>query len=204
MQTLNGLGYAIVANALPSRPDRPRRIRSPRHHPGASAGQAPPGQHRPDRPIRRGVGLGPAWPARPGRGRDQPRRRARPRPAFGPYRKALADRGAVDFDEQVYGAIEAAASATALPARSPGELPPSARRRVSGPHSGPRPTVPAAGGTRPRRIRGGRRRPGHLRPRWRRSGLSDRLRPLFPVAGDHPLEVNYRCPVAVVDAARRC
>ena len=25
---------------------------------------------------------------------------------------------------------------------------------------------------------------------------------LFPGAADHPLEVNYRCPVAVVDAAR--
>ena len=48
---------------------------------------------------------------------------------------------------------------------------------------------------RRRGVRRRRRRPDDLRLQRRRPRLADRLRPsCSPGAGDHPLEVNYRCP----------
>ena len=56
---------------------------------------------------------------------------------------------------------------------------------------------PAAGRPRRRGVRGGRRRPDDLRllGRRRREWLIEFGR-FFPTAGEHPLEVNYRCPSA--------
>jgi DNA helicase-2/ATP-dependent DNA helicase PcrA len=122
--------------------------------------------------------------------------------AFGPYRAALARQGAVDFDEQVYGAIElllrdgearrrAQAGCRHLLVDELQDLAPAhvlLLRLLSSPaydvfgvgdddqviygHAGADPAF-----------------------------LIDFAR-LFPGAADHPLEVNYRCPAPVVDAAR--
>jgi DNA helicase-2/ATP-dependent DNA helicase PcrA len=122
--------------------------------------------------------------------------------AFGPYRAALARQGAVDFDEQVYGAIE-------LLLRD-GE----ARRRAQ---------------TGCRHLLVDELQdltPAHVlllrllsSPAYDVFGVGDDdqviyghagadpaflidFARLFPGAADHPLEVNYRCPAPVVDAAR--
>jgi DNA helicase-2/ATP-dependent DNA helicase PcrA len=122
--------------------------------------------------------------------------------AFEPYRAALARRGAVDFDEQVYGAIE-------LLLRD-GE----ARRRAQATcrHL----LVDELQDLTPAHVL-------LLRllasPAYDVFGVGDddqvlygyagadpafliEFGSLFPGAADHPLEVNYRCPVTVVDAAR--
>ena len=100
--------------------------------------------------------------------------------AFAPYRAALRRAGAVDFDEQIYGAVELLLA--------DGEL----RRRTQQAHRhllvdelqdltpGARAAGATAGGAGPRGVRRGRRRPGHLRPRRRRPGVPHRLRPAVP------------------------
>jgi DNA helicase-2/ATP-dependent DNA helicase PcrA len=122
--------------------------------------------------------------------------------AFGPYRAALAQAGVVDFDEQIYGAVELLLH--------DGEL----RRQAQ---SGCRhllvdelqdltpahvlllrllatPALDVFGvGDDDQVIYG---HAGADPAFLLEFGL------LFPGAADHPLEVNYRCPVAVVDAAR--
>ena len=167
------------------------------------AGQAAPGQHR---PARRPTSK--AWP--PSASGCATRPRWRPSgttcpglaDAFGPYRRALADAGAVDFDEQIYGAVEVLLA--------DGEF----RRRAQ---QGCRhllvdefqdltpahvlllrllaaPGLDVFGvGDDDQCIYGyvGRR------PRPSSSTTSG----LFPGAASHPLEVNYRCPAAVVDGA---
>ncbi|MGH9222300.1 MAG: ATP-dependent DNA helicase UvrD2 [Acidimicrobiales bacterium] len=122
--------------------------------------------------------------------------------AFGPYRKRLAELGAVDFDEQVYAAVE-----TLL-----GDGP--FRRR-------------AQAGFRHLLVDEFQDlTPAHVvllrllaAPALDVFGVGDDdqviyghagadpaflvdFERLFPAAADHPLQVNYRCPVAVVDAAR--
>ena len=122
--------------------------------------------------------------------------------AFGPYRRRLAAAGAVDFDEQVYGAVEllqadgpfrrsAQAECRHLLVDEFQDLTPAhvlLLRLLATPgldvfgvgdddqviygHAGADPAF-----------------------------LVD-YASLFPGAADHRLEVNYRCPVAVVDAAR--
>jgi DNA helicase-2/ATP-dependent DNA helicase PcrA len=121
--------------------------------------------------------------------------------AFGPYRAALRDAGAVDFDEQIYGAVEL------LLADGP------FRRR-------------AQAGCRHLLVDEFQDlTPAHVlllrllaAPGLEVFGVGDDdqviyghagadpafligFDTLFPAAGDHPLEVNYRCPVAVVQAA---
>jgi DNA helicase-2/ATP-dependent DNA helicase PcrA len=122
--------------------------------------------------------------------------------AFGPYREALRRAGGVDFDEQVYGAVE-------LLLRD-GEL----RRRVQPAHrhllvdelqdltpahilllrllSSPALDVFGVGDDDQTIYSHAGADPGFLID----------FAELFPGARSHPLEVNYRCPVAVVDAAR--
>lgn len=121
---------------------------------------------------------------------------------FGPYRRALADRGAVDFDDQVYGAIEALLV--------DGEL----RRRLQG---------------RCRHLLVDEFQdltPAHVllvrllaQPALDAFGVGDDdqviyghnsadpaflidYAELFPAAHAHALTVNYRCPVTVVEGAR--
>jgi DNA helicase-2/ATP-dependent DNA helicase PcrA len=121
---------------------------------------------------------------------------------FDGYRATLADRGLVDFDEQIYRAIEILASD------------PSAR---------------ASAQARCRRMLVDEFQdltPAHLllirllvAPGYDCFGVGDDDQVIygysgatpeflidfadyFPGAADHPLEVNYRCPSAVVDAAR--
>jgi len=121
---------------------------------------------------------------------------------FDGYRATLADRGLVDFDEQIYRAIEILASD---------------------------PTARASAQARCRRMLVDEFQdltPAHLllirlmvAPGYDCFGVGDDDQVIygysgatpeflidfadyFPGAGDHPLEVNYRCPPAVVDAAR--
>ena len=122
--------------------------------------------------------------------------------AFGPYRAALADKGAIDFDEQVYGAIEALLADGAF------------RRAEQQRHRHmlvdefqdltpahvllirllATPQLDVFGvGDDDQVIY------GHAGADP--SFLIDFPR-LFPGAHAHELEVNYRCPVAVVNAAR--
>ena len=63
-----------------------------------------------------------------------------------------------------------------LPPGHAAVVPPPSRRRVPGPHAGPRADDPPAQPARPRRLRRGRRRPVHLRARRRRPFVPDRLR----------------------------
>lgn len=122
---------------------------------------------------------------------------------FAPYRAALAERGAVDFDDQVYAALEA------LLADGP------FRRRMQ---------------SRCRHLLVDELQdltPAHVLlmrllalPALDVFGVGDDdqtiyghagadpaflidYASLFPEAGEHALTVNYRCPVAVVDGARR-
>jgi DNA helicase II / ATP-dependent DNA helicase PcrA len=122
--------------------------------------------------------------------------------AFGRYRRAMASAGAVDFDEQVYGAIEVLLG--------DGEF----RRR-------------AQAGFRHLLVDEFQDlTPAHVlllrllaAPGLDVFGVGDDdqviygyvgadpgflidFEQLFPGAGSHPLEINYRCPIAVVDAAR--
>jgi DNA helicase-2/ATP-dependent DNA helicase PcrA len=120
----------------------------------------------------------------------------------GPYREALRDAGAVDFDEQVYGAIEAllhdgglrrAVQATArhLLVDEFQDLTPAhvlMLRLLA---------IPALDvfgvGDDDQVIYGH----AGADPRF----LID-FGTLFPGAADHPLQVNYRCPSVVVEAAK--
>lgn len=122
---------------------------------------------------------------------------------FGPFRRALAGRGAVDFDEQVYAAVEALLGDGAFRRRA------QARHRhllvdefqdLTPAHvlmvrllAVPGLDVFAVGDDDQCVYGHSGADPGFL---------VDYAR-FFPGAGDHPLEVNYRCPVAVVDGARR-
>ena len=121
--------------------------------------------------------------------------------AFGPYRAALRDAGAVDFDEQIYGAVELLLADGAF------------RRR-------------AQAGCRHLLVDEFQDlTPAHVlmlrllaAPGLEVFGVGDddqviyghagadpayliEFDRLFPASGAHPLEVNYRCPVAVVDGA---
>lgn len=121
---------------------------------------------------------------------------------FRPYRDALRDAGAVDFDEQIYGAVEAllhdgalrrAVQATArhLLVDEFQDLTPAhvlMLRLVAAP------ALDVFGvGDDDQVIYG-------------HAGADPRFLiefdALFPAAADHPLEVNYRCPETIVDAAR--
>lgn len=122
--------------------------------------------------------------------------------AFDPYRRALARLGAVDFDEQVYGAIElllrdgearrrAQASCRHLLVDELQDLTPAhvlLLRLLA------TPVFDVFGvGDDDQVIYGHQSAdPGFL------IDFSE----YFPGAVDHPLEVNYRCPVKVVDTAR--
>ena len=91
-------------------------------------------------PYLEGLSLDPPRPARPRRGRGRARRRRPASPtAFAPVpRRRCAATACVDFDEQIYLAIEAAARRRRVPPARPGRAPPPARRRVPGPHARPR------------------------------------------------------------------
>ena len=129
-------------------------------------------------------------------------RRRRLADGFDRYRAALAEPGAVDFDEQIYRAIEILLADPAARVAGPGPVPGllvDEFQDLTPAHLLLLRLLAAPG---LRLLRGGRRRPGHLRllgghPRF----LIDFGR-YFPGAGHHALEVNYRCPPAVVDAAR--
>jgi DNA helicase-2/ATP-dependent DNA helicase PcrA len=121
--------------------------------------------------------------------------------AFGPYRDALRQAGAVDFDEQIYGAIEALLGDGSFRRRAQAgcqhllvdefqDLTPAhvlllrllavPGLDVFGVGDDDQVIYGHAGAD-----------PGFL------IGFGG----LFPAAGDHPLEVNYRCPVPVVEQA---
>ncbi len=63
---------------------------------------------------------------------------------FDGFRAVLAERGQVDFDEQIYRAIEILDPRPGSPGGRPGPLPPHAGGRVPGPHPGPPPADPPA------------------------------------------------------------
>ncbi len=121
---------------------------------------------------------------------------------FARYRQLLADRCLVDFDEQVYRAIEkllidpaarsrARSSCRMLLVDEFQDLTPAHLlliRLLAGPEG-----AVFGVGDDDQTIYGY----SGASPQW----LID-YQHFFPAAGDHPLEVNYRCPVPVVNAAR--
>lgn len=122
--------------------------------------------------------------------------------AFAPYRAALRRAAAVDFDEQVYGAVElllrdgaarrrAQAACRHLLVDELQDLTP-AHVLLLRLLASPALDVFGVGDDDQVIYQHGGADPAFL------IGYSS----LFPGAADHPLEVNYRCPVAVVDAAR--
>jgi DNA helicase-2/ATP-dependent DNA helicase PcrA len=201
VQTLNGLGYAIVASGLSRRPAvfdetevrtiiqslvpaRPRRVNTDPIEPYIEALGS--------------VRLGLRDPAEVEGSRDDVPGLA---DAFGPYRKALADRGVVDFDEQVYQAIELLVSDGAFRQQMQAgcrhllvdefqDLTPAhvlLLRLLAAPAF----DVFGVGDDDQVIYGHAGADPGFLID-------FDRF---FPGAANHALEVNYRCPIAVVDAA---
>ena len=118
--------------------------------------------------------------------------------AFEPYRRRLAEAGAVDFDEQVYAAVEALLGDGAFRRQAQAgcrhllvdELQDLTPAHVLLLRLLAAPALDVFGvGDDDQVIYGhAGADPGFL------LGFAD----LFPGAGDHPLEVNYRCPAAVV------
>ena len=117
----------------------------------------------------------------PGRGRGRAGRRPRPgRGRSARSASAAPSRGAVDFDEQIYGAVELLLRDGEFRRRAQARC----RHLLVDEFQDLTPAhvlllrllaTPA-----PRRVRRRRRRPGHLRPRRRRPGLPDRLRRAVP------------------------
>ena len=121
---------------------------------------------------------------------------------FGRYRRVLADRGVLDFDEQIYRGVEllltepsvrqvARSTCRLLLVDEFQDLTPAHLlliRLLAGPDG----SVFGVGDD-DQTIYGY----SGASPKW----LID-YRGYFPSAGEHSLEVNYRCPVPVVDAAR--
>ncbi len=86
------------------------------------------------------------------------------------------------------------------PRRRPGPMPPAARRRVPGPHSGPPADDPAARRAGLRLLRGRRRRPGHLRLLGGDPRVPHRLPALLP--GRRPPSTRGQLPVPALDRGR--
>jgi DNA helicase II / ATP-dependent DNA helicase PcrA len=122
--------------------------------------------------------------------------------AFAPYREALRRAGAVDFDEQVYAAVEVLLADGAFRRRQQqahrhllvDELQDLTPAHVLLVRLLAAPGLEVFGVGDDDQVIYGH---AGADPRF----LIDFGR-LFPGAADHPLEVNYRCPVAVIDAAR--
>ena len=112
---------------------------------------------------------------------------------FDEYRDKLHADRAIDHDEQIYGAIEVLLRAPDVRARVPARSPPSARRRVPGPHARATAAAAARRRARVRRVRRRRRRPGDLRLRGRRSRVPHQLRPLLPRR--HPSRAGDELPL---------
>ncbi len=201
-RTLNSLGYEIVARARGATP----RVLDEREVRTIVDGLAPPGVPRlntdriaPYLEALSEVRLALRDPARVEAERDDVPGLAG---MFDGYRGALRARDAVDFDEQVYGAIEALlhdgrlrramqAACRHLLVDEFQDLTPAhvlMLRLLAAPGldvfgvGDDDQVIYGHAGADPRFL----------------VNFSD----LFPGGGDHPLEVNYRCPVAVVDAAR--
>ena len=98
---------------------------------------------------------------------------------FETYRTALAEAGALDFDEQIYRAIEILLARPRRPHRRATSLPPSPGRRVPGSQRCPHAPHPVA--VRPGLFlfRCRRRRSGHLWLLRRHTRISDQLRGLL-------------------------
>ena len=202
VQTLNALGYSLLTRAR----GRPPRVLEEREVRRIVDELLPRRQRRantdPIGPYLEGLSLirlGLRDPAVVEAGRDDVPGLAE---AFGPYRRKLAASGAVDFDDQVYGAIEvlladgpfrrtAQAGCRHLLVDEFQDLTPAhvlLLRLLASPgldvfgvgdddqviygHAGADPAFLVDYGK------------------------------YFPGAGDHRLEVNYRCPASVVDGAR--
>ena len=121
---------------------------------------------------------------------------------FGPYRRRLGDRGAVDFDEQIYAAIEALLGDGAFRRRLQGrcrhllvdefqDLTPAHVLLV---RLLALPGLDVFGVGDDDQVIYGH---NSASP----SFLIDYDR-LFPSAASHPITINYRCPTKVIDAAR--
>ena len=95
-------------------------------------------------------------------------------------RPACTPTACIDYDEQIYGAIEVLLRERRDPARAAARMPAPARRRVPGPHARAAADAAPRRRARLRRVRRRRRRPGHLRLRRRRPRVPHRLRPVLP------------------------
>ena len=205
VQTLNALGYSPAGRAPGPAAAGARRARGAPHRRATSCPQAPPRANTdPLGPYLEALTAVRLGPARPGRGRGRARRRARASPPPStPTASGWPPAGAVDFDEQVYGAVELLLRDGDVPAPAP--RPGTATCWSTSSRTSRRPTCCCCG--------------CWPRPALDVFGVGDDdqviyghagadpaflidFDQLFPGAADHPLEVNYRCPVAVVDAAR--
>ena len=166
---------------------------------GAGARPAAAGQHRPARPLPRGAHRRPASGC-------AIRRRSRPSgttcpasaAAFDPFREAAGGRGRRRLRRAgVRAPSRLLLRDGDLPPAGAGPAPPPARRRAAGPHPGPRAAGAPAGRTRRSTCSAWATttRSSTATPAPIPAFLIDFAR-LFPGAADHPLEVNYRCPVA--------
>ena len=155
---------------------RRRARRAPRAR-AARPQRRPPAQHRSPGPLRRGAdrpcGSACATPLAVEDERGDVPGLAE---AFPRFRAALERRGVDRLRRAGAAGSRAAATRRALPPRPAGAPPPPAGRRVPGPHPGARAAGAAAGRPGVRRVRGGRRRPGDLRPRRGVATIPHRLR----------------------------
>jgi len=201
IQTLNAWGYGILSRALGRRPE----LLDEREVRGIVERLVPSKQRRvntdPIAPYLDGLSLIRLGLRDPQEVEDSLDDVAGLAAAYEPYRDALRKRGAIDFDEQVFGAVEALLS--------DGEL----RRAVQADHrhllvdelqdltpahvllvrlaAGPAADVFGVGDDDQSIY-------GHIGsdPRFLVDYAS-----YFPGAGEHALEVNYRCPAPVTEAA---
>ncbi|MDQ3106277.1 MAG: ATP-dependent helicase, partial [Actinomycetota bacterium] len=200
--TLNALGHRLLTEHL----GRPPRVLDERDVRSLVDGLVPPRQRRantdPIAPYLEGLGairLGLRDPDDVEAERDDVPGLAA---AFGPYREALRRAGAVDFDDQIYGAVEALLADGAFRRRQQlahrhllvDELQDLTPAHVLLVRLLAAPGLEVFGVGDDDQVIYGH---AGADPAY----LIDFAR-LFPGAASHPLEVNYRCPVAVVDGAR--
>ena len=105
VRTLNSLAWGAGGAPRVVAASRRRARRAP-HGGGAGARPGAACEHRSDRPLRRGAGVDPSRSPRPRGCRVVARRCPGPRRVLPAFRFQLAERGVVDFDEQIYAAVE--------------------------------------------------------------------------------------------------
>ena len=180
--------WRLAAGARRARGAPPRRLAAPRPPPA-------PGQHRPDRPVRRGADVDPPRPHRPRGRRGVARRRARARPSCS-RRSATTSAGAAPSTSTSRSTAPSRCCSPTAPFRR--SMQRSCRHLLVDEFQDLTPAhvllvrlLVAAGA---RRVRRRRRRPVHLRPRRRRPGVPHRLRAAVPRRRPAPADGQLPLP----------